>query len=37
MMLVEAYAVEAEPIGEFHLVEIVVIEFGALLGIVVTV
>ena len=37
MVLVEADAVEAEPVGELHLVEILVIEVGALLRIVVAV
>src|ERR1700729_1434049 len=37
MMLVEADAVEAELVGELHLVEIVVIELGAFLGIVMAV
>src|SRR5690349_22384151 len=36
-MLVEADAVEAEPVGELHLVEILVVEAGALLGIVILV
>ena len=30
MVLVEAHAVEAQPVGEFHLVEVVVIELGTL-------
>ena len=37
MVLVEADAVEAERVGELHLVEILVIELGALLRIVVAV
>ena len=37
MVLVEAHAVEAELVGKLHLVEIVVIELGALLRIVVAV
>ena len=37
MVLVEAHAVEAELVRQFHLVEIVVIELGALLRIVVAV
>ena len=37
MVLVEADAVEAELVGEFHLVEIVVIELGAFLRIVMVV
>ncbi len=37
MVLVEADAVEAEPVGQLHLVEILVIELGALLRIVVAV
>ena len=37
MVLVEADAVEAELVGELHLVEILVIELGALLRIVVAV
>ena len=37
MMLVEADAVEAELIGELHLVEIVVIELGAFFRVVVAV
>ena len=37
MVLVEAHAVKAEPVGELHLVEVLVIEVGALLRIVVAV
>ena len=37
VVLVEADAVEAEPVGQFHLVEILVIEVGALFRVVVAV
>jgi hypothetical protein len=37
VMLVEAHSVEAEPVGELHLIEIVVIELGALARIVMAV